>query len=89
MGIPRLTQDLRPYLERCIITSGAVDDCEVRIVKLVIDGPSLVYHVYNKLASYKLTAGSGASPCDQPPYAQLTAAIHCFLSDLEFCGAEM
>jgi len=87
MGIPRLTQDLRPYLERCIVARQTTGGPERRIVKCVIDGPSMVYHVYKLLVSS--TIGSTLSPSNQPSYALLNAAVQCFLSDLESCGAAM
>jgi len=85
MGIQRLTQDLRPYLERCIITHSPVDETRIRIVNLVIDGPSMVYHVYKLLVRSTAWYPEGTIP--QPSYALLNTAVHCFLSDLESCGA--
>lgn len=87
MGIPRLTQDLRPYLERCIVTRQTTSDSEIRIVNFVVDGPSMVYHVYKLLT--RSIIGSPLSLSNKPSYALLNAAVQCFLSDLEFCGAAM
>lgn len=89
MGITRFTQDLRPYLERCIVGCQAKDDSEIRIVSLVIDGPSMVYNVYNKLVAYASTAGNPVDLFALPGYAQLNAAVQSFLCDLELCGAKM
>ncbi|KAK5939471.1 hypothetical protein PMZ80_007848 [Knufia obscura] len=87
MGISRFSQDLRPYLERCVVTSQLGNDLDLRITRLVIDGPSLVYHVYSKLTTYRLGTGLMTRLSSLPSYAQLNAAVDCFISDLESSGA--
>ena len=89
MGIPRLTRDLQPYLERCVISCQAKDEPELRLVTFVIDGPSMVYNMYNKLVAYQSTVEDPVNLFNLPSYAQLNAAIQSFLCDLESCGAEM
>lgn len=65
MGIPRLTQDLQPYLEDVVFAvTGSLMGPTVG--GLVMDGPSIVYHVYNCLLSYCCAEGVNAySQCPQ------------------------
>lgn len=84
MGIPRLTRDLQPYLQNAILSRKAVTN-EVLVHDLVIDGPSMVHHVYNRI----LPSQDIARVCDVPTYSFLNLAIHQFLSDIEACGVKM
>lgn len=87
MGIPRWTQDLTPYLEAGVTTTTSDSETRLVIENIVIDGPSLVYHVYNALALSSSTITTGS--LNEPTYLQLNAAIDVFLTDLESCGAKM
>jgi len=90
MGIPRLTQDLQPYLEGAIISSTTTGTSTVRIRRLVIDGPSMVYHVYNRLAAHTVDHMQENKDVYRPPsYAELCSAVDHFLQFLENCDAEM
>lgn len=93
MGIPRLTTDLQPYLEDAIIHEDRKPfSTAVRADKIVIDGPGMVYHIYNRLAAYKKNKleGIGDRDCYNPPnYQELCVAVDTFLVDLEDSGAEM
>lgn len=90
MGIPRLTQDLQPYLEDAIISSTTTSTSTVRVEKLVIDGPSMVYHVYNRLTAHPIGHLQDDKDIYSPPcYTELCSAVDHFLQDLESCGAEM
>lgn len=91
MGIPRLTQDLSPYLESAVISSRRQNEAQVVLDTLVIDGPSMVYHVYNRLTSHQRDNfyGSVSSICCLPSYQDLNSAIDQFLTDLEGCEAKM
>ena len=88
MGISRLTTDLQPYLESAIIGT-AVSDEFVKINSVVIDGPSMVYHVYNKILAYRASQAIKPDFCDVPPYHLLISSVLRFLRDLETCGATM
>lgn len=86
MGINRWTQDLTAYLESVVLTKPTKDGAELAIQNVVIDGPSMVYHVYNSIntkehmSTVRLTV---------PSYTQLNKSVEVFLTDLESCGIKM
>lgn len=86
MGITRWTQDLTPYLETAIITSLPDNTSPLTIRSIVIDGPSMVYHVYSHI---NIVNHANAGSFVVPTYSQLNTAIDVFLTDLESCGAKM
>ncbi|EXJ90430.1 hypothetical protein A1O1_03531 [Capronia coronata CBS 617.96] len=94
MGIPRLSQDLQPYMERVILgktvqTSPPHDATNIH--SLILDGPSIVYYVYNKLLAYK-TVGSSTSTAAAvpvPTYEEINQASHRFLDQLTSHGLEI
>ena len=82
MGIPRLTQDLSGYTEVAVLGADpVVKDGEVHISKVVIDGPSLVYHVYAGLCR-SLRATEIASAI-VPSYSDVVIGIKSFLNVLQ------
>jgi hypothetical protein len=87
MGIRRLMSDLLPYATPAIIgqAAGPAQD-EASVTNIVIDGPSLAYFIYRKLATYRaLEAGTG--PARLPTYAEVGKAYSFFLSELTSHGA--
>ncbi|CAI7623047.1 unnamed protein product [Penicillium crustosum] len=52
MGIPHLTRHLLPYAESVLLDGRAIDSELPRVQAVVIDGPSLVYHVYRRLLGW-------------------------------------
>lgn len=91
MGIPRLSQDLLPYTERLVFgsTSGQSSEAVDSIVtSLIIDGPSLVYHIYNKLLAY-MTISTPTLTAQLPSYAEINQALAQFLSEVEDHGVEV
>lgn len=53
MGIPYLTKHLLPYAESVLLGDGpSCSDGPTRVSSVVIDGPSLVYHVYYRLLAW-------------------------------------
>lgn len=94
MGIPRLTKDLIPYLESAVIAAELNGDSRILIQNVVIDGPSMVYHVFNALmtaaaAALRSSVSLCSNSCCIPSYSELNLAISGFLTDLESCGAKM
>ena len=74
MGIPRLTQDLSHYTELAVLSSRSEgNEDEVPISKIVIDGPSLVYHVYDGLLR-RMTPAEIAS-ATMPTYSEVIAGV--------------
>ncbi|KAK5081663.1 hypothetical protein LTR05_007796 [Lithohypha guttulata] len=87
MGIARLTQDLHPYLESAVLPQRLENGSAIEFHKLVIDGPSMVYHVHNKVAAYKFSTLPSAGLLNLPTYTQLSDVVKRFLHDLEDHGA--
>lgn len=88
MGIVRFTQDISPYLREAAIGLRP-HRSKTPVQNVVIDGPSLVYHVFNRLANYTLATRTATSLHELPTYTQLNEAVQIFLRDLEECGARM
>lgn len=89
MGIPRLTQDLQPYLENATLSAEADIAAGVAVQSLVIDGPSMVYHIYGRILSDRLAQTDVSTVCDVPTYSLLNIATQQFLLDIEIRGIEM
>lgn len=89
MGIARLTSDLQTHLEHGYVSSNYIAGNGIHLRKLVIDGPSMVFHVHNRLAAYNLAKSSSPGFSDLPSYSQICQGVETFLSDLEKCGARM
>ena len=88
MGIPLLTQDLMAYAE--LVSLGedtAVTEDGVRISRIVIDGPSLVYHVYANLLRQSNAATRPTLVL--PTYREICVATESLISTLKFLGVEM
>lgn len=107
MGIPRLIQTLEPFAERVILgESDSADQTSNkntspplhRVTSVVIDGPSLVYHIYycllslkasqkNRLQSSKAFASSTPSHPhlfpSQPTYLEINQAVLSFITHLQ------
>lgn len=89
MGVPRLTQDLHPYAENAILDGQQGEETSaVRVSNLVLDGPSLVYHVYNKLYTSKCLQLVSAFET-LPTYHEINGAVKHFLDDIENSGVSM
>ncbi|KAK6383398.1 hypothetical protein LTS17_002690 [Exophiala oligosperma] len=91
MGIPRLSQDLLPYAERTTLSSASQSSSQQEtkpITSLIIDGPSLVYYIYNKLLAYKIS-NSPTLIAQQPSYEEINQCITRFLLDLDARGVEI
>ena len=101
MGIPKLIQTLQPFAERVVIgNSNPGNQCSshdefplsFRMMSVVIDGPSLIYHVYHQLLSLKashchLGAESRPAPknlfASQPSYTEINQAVLAFVDHLQ------
>ncbi|KAF7511532.1 hypothetical protein GJ744_004120 [Endocarpon pusillum] len=106
MGIPKLIQTLQPFAERAIIgntnpdtqlTSNDSTSIHPRVKSVVIDGPSLVYHVYHRLLSLKAAQKENAKPDNtprrierstrhpllfQPTYSEIIQSVLAFINHL-------
>ena len=83
MGVRRLFSDLQPLAESVRLGSATSPSSDIaNITSLVVDGPSLIYHVYSKLLNYKL------SGCHQmlPTYAEVNESTKCYLETLKDHG---
>ncbi|EXJ80868.1 hypothetical protein A1O3_07154 [Capronia epimyces CBS 606.96] len=96
MGIPRLSQDLQPYTECVVVgqrsqttttTSQAADTgTPTNVQCLIIDGPSLVYFVYNKLLAHK---GLDSTTTAVPTYEEINQASCHLLQQLAGHGVHI
>lgn len=90
MGIPYLTKHLLPYANS-VLLGGVPDDQKLdqthRVRAIVIDGPSLVYHVYYRLLAWM---GPVHDVLDmQPTCNEVSRAVVSCLVDLSRRGIEM
>lgn len=89
MGIPGLTRDMLQYLEPAVIARKQSNNDTVNVQRLVIDGPSMVHHVYDRVARFNKTALSNPATNNTPTYKQINEATEVFLNHLSTCGATM
>lgn len=73
MGIRNLTTNIKPYSENCVLDTSS---------RIVIDGPSLAYHIVS-LCSPRQGA---TTPFHQPSYDLLAATALAWLQELERHG---
>ena len=87
MGVRRLFSDLQPFAETVYLGSGTdpVTDT-ASITNLVIDGPSLIYHVYSKLVNYRLSGCQTMSLQMLPSYAEVNESTKRYLETLKNHG---
>ena len=86
MGIPRLQQDLLPYGERVVFgSSSRLPPENLRTNNLIIDGPSLVYFVHNKLLAF-LSLNCVTSATRTPTYDEINRGLYYILDDFENLG---
>lgn len=87
MGIPYLTRYLLPYAETVSLGTHGDRDEPPQVHAVVIDGPSLVYHVYHRLFAWT------DSSCDvldvQPTCDEVSCGVASFLFQLTGLGVEM
>jgi hypothetical protein len=86
MGIQYLTKHLLPYAEN-VQLDGQPDSDLARVRGVVIDGPSLVYHVHHRLLSWIDPS------CDildvQPSCDEISRGVCSYLLQLRKLGVEM
>ncbi|KIW67353.1 hypothetical protein PV04_06614 [Phialophora macrospora] len=86
MGIQRLLHDLLPYAEPVVLSASpqtATDTTNVET--LIIDGPSLVYYVYNKLVAW-YCVNSPTFLVLPPTYDEINQGVLRVLDDLQTHG---
>ena len=94
MGIPRLTRHLLPFFETVILAGEQHGRCSPNAIpyvgSVVIDGPSLVYHVYFRLLSWMPLAPNVAASFDsQPTCQEVSVGVMTYLLQLATVGVEM
>ncbi|KAG9781163.1 hypothetical protein KCU88_g3549, partial [Aureobasidium melanogenum] len=96
MGIPRLSQDLHPYADHVILgqsqsfsTALPSEESGKDVHSLIIDGPSLVYYIYNKLLGYKAFRSCTTTAISIPSYQEINQAAHHFLDELTSHGVDV
>ena len=90
MGISRLTRDLASYAEHIQVGRSSEDNIDGSrpSEKLVIDGPSLVYHVYNSALVSKAST-SAVTINAHPTYQDVNEAVKAYLLTLEKHGIQV
>ncbi|KAI9370000.1 XPG domain containing-domain-containing protein [Aspergillus egyptiacus] len=90
MGIPRLRQHLRPYTQTVLLqASRNRDQGDITCIQsVVIDGPSLVYHVYSRLLSW--FSNHSSSVIDALPSCdEVSRGVMLYLLHLKISGVEI
>lgn len=87
MGIQSLTRHILPYAETVILGNGQSQDAPPSVKSVIIDGPSLVYHVYYRLLAWKDIRCDAIDP--QPTCDQVSRGVATCLVDLANRGIEM
>jgi XPG domain containing len=110
MGIPKLIQTLQPFATRVVLgnndsgqqgseNAASSNHAFSRVESVVVDGPSLVYHIYHRLLSIKFykhhfetphtltdSCLSQTSPfISIPTYSEVNEAVLAFINRLQFC----
>ena len=89
MGIQRLSQDLLPYAELGALGTSAPAMAETATIQdLIIDGPSLVYFVYNKLLAW-LSFNSVTPTTRTPSYGEINLGVFRVLADIQDHGVSI
>jgi hypothetical protein len=85
MGIRNLTKDLQSFSQSAILdgstNTSTLRTDEVRICRIVIDGPSLVYHVYygllHQMSIAELSTGL------VPTYEDVVEGVKSFVGEVQ------
>lgn len=86
MGIPHLTKHLLPYAESVYLSGDEIEGLP-HVQSIVIDGPSLVYHVHRRLLGW-MNPDSDALDY-QPTCDEISRGVCSFLLQLTRLGVEM
>lgn len=89
MGIPRLTRHLRPFSD-AVLLEGRLQkrqDGVGHVQSVVIDGPSLVYHVFWRLLSW--SDSRIGFPDAQPTCNEVSCGVMIYLLLLTTTGVKM
>ncbi|KAJ5116507.1 hypothetical protein N7456_000855 [Penicillium angulare] len=88
MGIQSLTKHVLPYAETVVLDGGpSTTNSPPRVRSVVIDGPSLVYHVYYKLLAWSDLTCDKIDP--QPTCDQVSRGVASCLLQLKGRGIEI
>ncbi|KNG80284.1 hypothetical protein ANOM_011524 [Aspergillus nomiae NRRL 13137] len=89
MGIPRLTRHLRPFAEAVLIEGRLQkrQDGVHHVQSVVIDGPSLVYHVFWRLLSW--SDSRTGFPDAQPTCNEVSCGVMIYLLLLTITGVNI
>ena len=87
MGIPYLRKHVRPYGEKIVLAKREGGATTGSPTRLVVDGPSLAYHVYHRL--YRQLSTDHGPFHGVPSYQQLSRGIVEYLQKLEEFGLNM
>lgn len=86
MGVPRLTRHLLPLAQSILVGSPTGRSAE-HVDSIVIDGPSLVYHVYYRLLSWMPWVPDSLDV--QPTCTEVSLGVVVFLLQIASLGVKM
>jgi len=86
MGIPHLTRHLLPFSEPVHLGDNSISGIKC-IKSVVIDGPSLVYHVYFRLLSWTDTHLNALDA--QPTCEEVSIGVMIYLLQLRNLNIQM
>ena len=92
MGIPHLTRHLLPFSETVTLSGEhgyPQQEGSPYVSSVVIDGPSLVYHVYFRLLSWATSARSVAIFDAQPTCHEVSIGVMMYLLQLAALDVKM
>ncbi|KAL9010128.1 MAG: hypothetical protein Q9173_004906, partial [Seirophora scorigena] len=93
MGIPRLTGHLEPYMVPLILGYQTVNFSEdlvkisTSLTPIIIDGPGLAYHIYNRLLAHRSAYLKGLDAI--PSYGEIGRAFITYLDTLKSHNCHM
>jgi len=87
MGIPHLTRHLLPYAKDALLAGEKQREGDGSIQLVVIDGPSLVYHVFQRLLSKSKTKLETLDA--QPTCDEVSLGVMVYLLQLKLLGVKV
>ncbi|KAJ5514884.1 Small-subunit processome Utp21 [Penicillium fimorum] len=87
MGIPHLTRHLLPYAENVLLDGREIESELPRVEAVVIDGPSLTYHIYRRLLGWMDPSSDVLDY--QPTCDEISRGVSSFLLQLTRLGVKI
>lgn len=89
MGILHLMRDLLPFARKVVLgKSGKAADGAPSIQRIIVDAPSVVHFVYDRLVRYRAQE-AGAGAIRLPTYDEIGGAYLFLLAEIRSHGVDM